>query len=144
VLTISSTRKLATSTTLLPMPAAPRPPLVVMDTTVIRADLRLAGATWDRVFALARRGALQLHIPQLVVLEAIRHYARQTALAEKDVRTAWAKLARFGIDLDPKYQAEALEKLAQGAVDYRTTLTAKLAAANASILRCPRYPTTSS
>jgi PIN domain len=120
------------------MPASLRPPLVVIDTTVVRADMRLASAAWNQALALSRRGALQLHIPRVVLLEAVRHYERQTASAEKEVRTAWSTLARFGVDLDSEYQAEALKKLAEAAADYETMVATKLGAVNAGILPLPQ------
>jgi PIN domain len=120
------------------MPAAARAPFVVVDTTAIRADMRLAGASWDQTFALARRGALQLHIPKVVMLEAVRHYARETAAVEKEVRKAWAKLARFEVDLDPKFQEDLVQKLTQEAAEYEKVLNAKLAVAQVSILPFPQ------
>ena len=78
-----------------------------------------------------------MHIPKVVILEALRHYERETAAVEKEVRKVWARLDQFQVDFDPKYQQEALQKLRQGAAEYETLLRTKLAAGQVVLLPLP-------
>lgn len=52
-------------------------PVVFIDTTATAKDVLLESTAWRQLLALCKRGVIRLVIPEVVVLETARHWARE-------------------------------------------------------------------
>jgi hypothetical protein len=114
-----------------------RLPHVVIDTTALRADLRLSGVAWEQTLAFSERKVIALHISDVTLQESIRHFTREIDKSTRSIRNGLGPLRRLGVDMDLAYQEQIEQKIRAVAESYEAFLRARLRNAGANILALP-------
>jgi PIN domain len=114
-----------------------RRPVVIVDTTEFFKDPLLAGAPWLRTRTRTLKRQVSLWIPEVVIMEAVRHYRAKLdehiAKLSSLPRLAWDEGYVRGI-------AEARDLISQLKEGYEQWLRDRLQRAGAEILPLPAMP----
>lgn len=106
-------------------------PIVVIDTTEFHKSLLLDSAGWPALLAHSRRGNITLLIPQVVLLEAERHFSRQIDKHIRDASSLAKDLSHSGITV-PFDMREVSDAAADSLDGYLRTIESKLLACDAT------------
>ncbi len=108
-------------------------PVVVVDTTTTFDDQLLNRASWNLLLTLCGKGMIRLIMPDVVVLETVRHWKRQSGAMLTRVQSETKRLkTAFGIEAGDGPDASLLD-----VAKYEATLRSKLGQVGAEVPGLP-------
>ncbi|MFI6542956.1 PIN domain-containing protein [Streptomyces prunicolor] len=112
--------------------------VVVVDTSAFYSDLSLKNAAWESTLLRSSRNQLSLWIPEIVLREAVRHYARSLEESIQSMRTGLAPLRALRLDVGLFPSHKELDKIVRERADgFEERLRSKLIEAKARFLPLP-------
>ncbi|WP_327421169.1 PIN domain-containing protein [Streptomyces sp. NBC_01230] len=71
---------------------------VAVDTSAFFSDLAMRNEAWVNTLLRAKRGEIELWVPEVVIQESIRHFTRSLEVALKEMRDGLAKVRALRLD----------------------------------------------
>jgi predicted nucleic acid-binding protein len=113
-------------------------PLIVVDTTTLFPDLLAKKASWERLLALSSRGAIGLCVPEVVVLEAARHFDRELRKAAKQLTEGLSNLRALDFEDTVSAPTEYAERVQSLAAKYEEYLRKRISDVGGEIRPLPQ------
>jgi predicted nucleic acid-binding protein len=111
--------------------------IIVVDTTTIWPDLLLKKAAWDQLLALCSRGQVRLCVPEVVILEASRHYRREVRKATRSLNQAISDLRDLDLEGASSPLSDVAEEFHTRAKRYETYLRSRIKDSSGEVLPLP-------
>ncbi|MFI0808207.1 PIN domain-containing protein [Streptomyces echinatus] len=90
---------------------------VAVDTSAFFSDLAMKNEAWVNTLLRAKRGEIELWVPEVVVQESVRHFTRSLEVAIKEMRDGLAKVRSLRLDEDLLPPRKDLERSVRAKAD---------------------------
>ncbi|MFI9220506.1 PIN domain-containing protein [Streptomyces werraensis] len=111
---------------------------VAVDTSAFFSDLAMKNEAWVNTLLRAKRGEIDLWVPEVVIRESLRHFTRSLEVALKEMRDGLAKVRALRLDEDLLPPRRDLEQAVRAKAEgFEVSFRQRLLDAQARILSLP-------